>query len=214
MVPVGVLDRRSALADPTHPGHRLHHRRPSRARGCLQLGEQRGTAGESAHPRRDRPHPPLHGGIWLPGGGRPLLFRAGQRGQRLQQRGLQLSRAGHRRGGHTAVGQPIPERLLASPILQIAEQRCGAFGVLAEQEHQPGQAPLLGGLVLQLGVGQLRPVTHRRPVPEPCDQHEHIRRRDCLPAHLRRLVVPCREVRHVRDGVTSPRHRRLRRRDE
>ena len=125
------------------------------------------------------------------GGGR-LLFRSGQRGQRLQQRGLQLRRAGHRRGGHAAAGQPSPERVLARPMLQIPEHRRGALGVLAEQEHQPGNAPLLGGLVLQLGVGQLRPVAHRRPVPEPGDQHVHIRRRDRVPAHLRRLLVAAR----------------------
>ena len=99
-------------------------------------------------------------------------------------------------------------------MLQIPEHRRGTLGVLAEQEHQPGNAPLLGGLVLQLGVGHLRPVAHRRPVPEPGDQHVHIRRRDRLPAHLRRLLVPRGEVRHVRHRVPSPDHRVLRRRDE
>ena len=94
----------------------------------------------------------------------------------------------HRRGGHAAAGQASPERVLARPVLQIPEHRRGALGVLAEQEHQPGNAPLLGGLVLQLGVGQLRPIAHRRPVPEPGDQHKHIRRRDRVPAHLRRLA--------------------------
>ena len=72
----------------------------------------------------------------------------------------------------------------------------------------------LGGLVLQLGVGHLRPVPHRRPVPEPGDQHVHVRARDRLPAHLRRLLVPRGEIRHVRHRVTRPRHRRLRRRHE
>ena len=110
----------------------------------------------------------------------------------------------HRRGGHAAAGQPTPERVLARPMLQIPEHRRGALGVLAEQEHQPGNAPLLGGLVLQLGVGHLRPIAHRRPVPEPGDQHIHIRRRDRVPAHLRRLLVPRGEVRHVRHRVPSP----------
>jgi hypothetical protein len=50
---------------------------------------------------------------------------------------------------------------LVAYALQIGEHRCWALGVVAEQEHQPGHPPLLGGLVLQLGVGQLRPVAHR-----------------------------------------------------
>ena len=66
-----------------------------------------------------------------------------------------------------------------------------------------GECPLLGGFVLQLGVGHLRPIPHRRPVAEPGDQHVHVRRRDRVPAHLRRLVVPGGEVRHVRHRVTG-----------
>ena len=110
---------------------------------------------------------------------------AGQRGQRLQQRGLQLRRR-VTVAVVTPLRQPLPERLLPRPVLQIPEHRRRALGVLAEQEHQPGHAQLRRRLVLQLGVGHLRPVPHRRPVPEPGDQHVHIRRRHRLPAHLRR----------------------------
>ena len=142
----------------------------------------------SAHPRRDRPHPPLHGG------------RAASVGaERCSGRGSAVSACS------SAVSSPaglvtvaVVTPLSASrarkaswrgPVLQIAEHRRRALGVFTQQEHQPRDAPLLGGLVLQLGVGQLRPIPHRRPVPEPGDQHEHVRRRNRVLAHPRRLVV-------------------------
>ena len=55
--------------------------------------------------------------------------------QRLEERGLQLVRRGHRRRRHTAVPEPRPERLLVGSELQVPEQGRWALGVLADQEH-------------------------------------------------------------------------------
>ena len=111
---------------------------------------------------------------------------------------------------------PVPDKSAYARL--TARLRTGSPRHTPDTPHRErclsSAAPVLGGLVLQLDLGHLRLITHRRPVPKPGDQHVHIRRRDRVPAHLRRLIVPRREVRHVRHRVPSPSHCVLRRRDE
>jgi len=85
---------------------------------------------------------------------------------------------------------------------------------LTEQEYQAGDAATPSDLVLELGVGDLRSIPHRRAVPEPGDHHDHIGVLDRGPAHRGRRIVLGREVRHVDDRVADPGHRRLGGRDE
>ena len=59
MVTMGVLDRRGGLADPTHTGHRLHHRRPPRRgrRGSPRRGSRAGATCRSSSAACTRPAP-------------------------------------------------------------------------------------------------------------------------------------------------------------
>ena len=138
--------------------------------------------------------------------------------QRLVQHQLQLIGAGDLAHRHPRLAQPGPERPLPFPAVRLLVKHPGRrdpqVRVLIQQEHQPGQARLGRGVEFQLGVGHLRLVPHRRPVPQPDQPHVHAAAAHRLPAVRRRLVLPRGEIRHVRDRVPGPRHRGRRRRHE
>jgi hypothetical protein len=202
--PVGVLDRSGGLADPAHAGHRLHHRGARRVDRGREFGKKLLATGEPTHPRGYRPHPP-NGPV---GAGRSW---PGKRRQCVLHSGFETARVGDRCRGQSAVDQPGPERLLPCSEPGVAKHRGRAVGVLPEEEHQPRDAPFLGGLVFQLGVGHLRAIPHGRPVPESHDQHIHVGLIDGLPTHRSRLVVLGREVGHIDHRVAGFRDGRFRR---
>jgi hypothetical protein len=100
--------------------------------------------------------------------------------------------------------------LLPVAVLSVGEQVVGTVGVRCQQEHQRRDAAVGGRVELQLGVGVLRLVTHRRPVPESGDHPVHVRVGDRVAAHLSWLLVVGSEVSHVRHSVPGAYHRLLR----
>ena len=164
----GMVQGQLGLAHAAQPVHRLDHHRPGiPGQRPAQLPERAVPAHE--HPRRGprqvmRPRQRLH----LAGRGNPPARPPGVRPgflQRMQQLQLQLLRAGHRRYHDPRPGQPVPERPLPRLQLRVGiQQRRGRDRqrrVLVQQEHQPDQPGVGGGLELQLGIGHLRPVPHR-----------------------------------------------------
>ena len=130
----------------------------------------------SAHPRRDRPQPARTPNPRPPSAPRTSAAAGTVRVNACSSAVSNSPGSRHRRGGHAAVGQPGPERVLARPVLQIDEhlRRALAYPRRAGTPAAGYPAPR-PRLVLQLRVGHLRPIAHRRPVPKPGDQHEHIR---------------------------------------
>ena len=169
--PVRVLDRQLGLAHPAHALQRLHHRRvpgqqpvPDRRQQLVPAGEPRVAGRHVPHPqhavRRQRTRA-------LPCGG--------QFPQRPFHQPAQLIGAGKGLGDQAAGLHPAAERLLPGPervINQLRQRDAHISGGGVQHEHQPRQPGRGRGIELQLGVGHLRPVCHRRAVPGA--QHPHI----------------------------------------
>ena len=85
--------------------------------------------------------------------------RAGQLAQRAFHQLPERVRAREGLRGQVAVLDPAAERVLAVPELAVDQRRRRDPHVLSagvQQEHQPGQARLSGGIELQLRIGHLR----------------------------------------------------------
>ena len=190
---------------PPHPSrHRLHHHRTTGTRRPSSASSSSRPV-NSDHPGRDRPHPPAP---TAPPGRLAAAAPSARAAPPSPTPPGTLTVAVVTPLRPAAAGTPP-----AGPRTTVPEHRRRALRVLAEQEHQPRHPPSVGGRT-PARCRTPPAIAHRRPVPEPGDQHVHIRRRDRLPAHLRRLVVPRGEVRHVRHRVPGLDHRRLRRRHE
>jgi hypothetical protein len=138
----------------------------------------------------------------------------GQLYQRLKQCLAQPLRSADRRCGQPSLAQPGPKRGLSVAVFSINKQTLRTFRVVAEQEHQPGQTRFASGLELQLGIGQLRLISHRRSVLKSDNGHINIGGLHRLSTHLRRLPVTGGEIRHITDSIPRTGHCPLRRSHE
>ena len=131
-----------------------------------------------------------------PAQGVPEDQRAGGRhDRRPEMPGAKESRSPEHVGQRAGAVSPSPAAAPAGP--RRGPIRCGRSRINKE---------LAVTVVLQLGVGHLRPIAHRRPVPEPGDQHIHLCRGNRLPAHPRRALVARGGIRHVRHRVPGLDH--------
>jgi hypothetical protein len=135
--------------------------------------------------------------------------------QGVEDRRLQLRRRAEGGGDETGlVHQPVAEAPLALAVDDVGEVLDRDERVLGEQEDQPRDTPRGGGLELDLGVGQRRPLARRRAVAEADQADVDVARANLGDAEVRRRVVARAEVRHVDGEVAGPGHGALRRRDE
>jgi hypothetical protein len=113
--------------------------------------------------------------------------------QRLVNRQLEIGRGADPDDGQPGVQQMATKRVLPGPMLRRLSPRRQMVGVLADQEDEPRLAALAGGIKLQLGVGHIGTIAHRRPVAESV----HVGLRDHLRADGGRRGVAGGEVGHV-----------------
>ena len=186
--PVRVLDRQLGLAHPAHALQRLHHRPVPGQQPVPHRRQQPVPAGEPRVAGRDVPHP-QHAA-------RRQRTRVppcrGQLPQRAFHQPAQLVRAGEGLGDQPAGLHPAAERLLPGPervIDQLRQRDPHVRGGGVQQEHQPRQPGRGRGVELQLGVGHLRLVPHRRAVPGAQHPHIHVTAAHPLRAQLRGRLV-------------------------
>jgi hypothetical protein len=125
----------------------------------------------------------------------------------------QRSRAGKRPRHQPALTDPAAEHVLPRPELPVDQRRhrqAHISGLGIQHEYQPVQGRLGRGAELQLGIGHLRLVPHRRAVPGA--QHPHIHITPPHPVHAQpgRRLISGREIGHVHDHVTGRGDRPLR----
>ena len=198
--PVRVLDRQLGLAHPAQALQRLHHRPVPGQQPVPDRRQQLITAGESRVAGRDVPHPQHAARRQRT---RTLAY-GGQLPQRPFHQPAQLVRAGKRLRDQAAGLHPAAERLLPGPervINQLPDRDPHIGGGGVQQEHQPRQPGRGGGIELQLGVGHLRLIQYRRPVPGAQHPHIHLTAAHPLRAQLRGRLVSGGKAGHLHDNV-------------
>jgi hypothetical protein len=94
-------------------------------------------------------------------------------------------------------------------VLVVEEHACGTIGVLVEQEDDAGDTALLSRSVLELGVGEVTEIPHRRAVAESGDEDVEVGVLHGGPALRCRRRGIRGEIRHVGDRVAGADHRGL-----
>ena len=165
------------------PVHRLHHRRATRPKRRPQPRQQLLPTGELHRPTRDVPHPPH----------RHVTGLCPRQPRRVQH-AVSTHPVPHR-AAYAQSSTRRPERQLPRPCSGSTNSAAGprhprraGTPTAATPSHSPRRTPLR--------VRHLRLIPHRRPVPEPRDQHVHIRTLHQLAAHHRRRPTSG-EVGHV-----------------
>ena len=196
------------LAHPPHPSQRAHHPRPPAER--VQRRQQIRARLEPQRFLRDlsRHHQPRD----LPGLTAAARQSAspGQLPQRPFHQLPQRARVGELLRHRSGLLDPAAERLLSRPELvihQLGRRDPHIVSIGIQQEHQPRQPCLGGGVELQLGIRHFRLVPDRRAVPG--TEHPYIDLASPHPfgAQLRRRLIRGGKVGHVHDHVPAGRNR-------
>lgn len=134
----------------------------------------------------------------------------GQLPQRPLHQLPQLGGAVERLNRQPAVLYPITERVLPVPKLSIDQLRrrnANIARVGVQHEDQPILGRLGGGVELQLGVGNLRHIPHRRAIPGAQQPHIHLATAHPLRTQLCRYLIRGRKIPHIHNHMPGSRYR-------
>jgi hypothetical protein len=133
----------------------------------------------------------------------------------VQQFGLELLWAVERAGDDARLAESLPEGPLPGPQIRVVvvlpSRRDRQRRVLVEHEYQPRYPGFGRGLELELGIRNLRTIPYRRTVAQADQADVNVAAEHGVAAIVRWLVVPGREVGHIRDRVICAGHGGFRR---